>query len=205
MVKHEYKGYTVNHITVDGVTFFDPKFFYIASNFKRIIKNPSREFIHVSKCNLHRTAKVGRSAKLMINPDGIVEYLQKKICYTDNEIESVLFWLKSKSLIDKVFMSMSRKEIAFKNEIISFFEMFDIEVESQVEHESVIIDFVVGGRLAVEYDEDKHSGYDNDSELKREEVIKGKYKLIRVDDSCSNGHNLACITKKIGGFTWHNK
>ena len=201
MLKDTYmfNNYPIGHVLVDGVVYFDPKkLFYIASDFQREMRNVTKEFRIVSRNNIYQKRKKGRYSNLMINSEGIVEYLRRKPCYSDNEIEAILFWLKDHELIEHISINLSRKEIAFGNELISFFNFYNINVDKQVEHESFIIDFVINGALAIEYDEDKHRSYNKELELKREQSIERKYKLIRVNDSKSIGHNLGFILKEGG-------
>ena len=201
MLKNTYlfNNYPIGHVVIDDTVYFDPKkLFYIASDFQREMRNITKEFRTVSRQNIYQKRKKGRDSNLMINSEGIVEYLRRKPCYSDNEIEAVLFWLKDYGLIDHICINLSRKEIAFGNELISFFNFYNINVDKQVEHDSFIIDFVINGAVAIEYDEDKHKSYNKELELKREQAIECKYKLVRVDDSKSIGHNLGFILKESG-------
>ena len=64
-----------------------------------------------------------------------------------------------------------------------YFKPFGISVDTQVPCSGYFIDFVIGGIIAIEYDEGGHSSYSYIKEREREKVIKEKYKLYRVNDT----------------------
>ena len=95
----------------------------------------------------------------------------------------------------------TRAEHVFRSLLDGFFSYHGIEIKSQVACEGYFIDFVIGGILAVEYDEDGHASYFNQQEEEREAAIKTKFNLVRVSDRDNEGLAMARVFaefKKLG-------
>ena len=98
----------------------------------------------------------------------------------------------------------TRAEHVFRSLLDGFFSFHNISVETQVACNGYFIDFIIGGSLAVEFDEDGHASYFNKDEIKREEAIKKSYSLVRVSDRDNEGLAIAKVyaqylfTRKLG-------
>ena len=82
------------------------------------------------------------------------------------------------------YIKKYEKELGFL--IHSIFDEFHI-IEDQVKCGRYYIDFVIDNELAIECDENGHSYYDNESEIKREKYIISKgYRILRYDTRENN-------------------
>lgn len=137
--------------------------------------------------------------KELVNCEDLAEYNispNGSVLYPINAIIKVAFMLRDSDVAKEVVKAFTKEfpEDALKyTKMISYKKYEDDmyaylvatfgagNIERQVEHKGYLIDFVLFDHIAIEVDEDGHSGYVVLHEEKREQIIKQKYMLFRYD------------------------
>lgn len=137
-----------------------------------------------SPCNIikYKEDTEKGKARIYVNRDGLREVVERT--------PSIL--LDYKRLLG-VAAGITRSEHVFGCLLAGFFKEMGVEVERQVSVGEYNIDFVVGGIVAVEYDETDHSSYDSKKEIIRSRAIQEKYRLIRISDKDNEGSAIAKV------------
>jgi hypothetical protein len=181
---------------IDGVYYFSYR--NIISCYKNGMQNLAQfnELKKISDIHKHRTCSRGRNSITLINGYGISEWINHSIIFTPHEKRKFINELKQKKLIDINICAISTtKEKNFFSNLEEFLIEQDksYDIKYQVNYNSYFIDCVINNKYAIEFDENKHISYDSRLEKIREDVIREKYLLIRVNDIDSIGKSIGII------------
>lgn len=98
------------------------------------------------------------------------------------------------------YVPYDRKEISFKRSLVDFLDALNVDVIHQFRVGNYKVDFYIPlYRIAIEYDEHDHSGYDKNNEAIRQKYIEKKLNctFIRLSDKKSDSYNLGIVSKHI--------
>lgn len=199
-INTSFTNFNLKIIEYENKKYLDFKFFLLVIGNYSSNCNVHRELSYISKYNYvkKRDADDKRKRKILVNGDGVVEFLQKTLRLTMTDKNNILAELKKHNMINNnILLSLTRKENNFKDDLLLFFKPFNIAVESQVTIDTYIVDFLIDSKLVIEYDEIFHDNYDKKQEELREKyIINNGYKIIRIKDNMSNIEAISIIFNK---------
>ena len=136
----------------------------------------------------------------LISGKGVQELINRsRKCASDYK-ERLLICLSDNELITNVNIVTSRKEIEFVDSLEKTLEPFDLTIEKQYRVLSYRIDFYIKEvNLAIEYDENNHSGYSYESQEGRQKEIEHAIgcTFLRLSDHDSDMYNIGLVMKQI--------
>jgi len=147
--------------------------------------------------------KFENNSEIVIPMRGIRVYPLKCILYIGYMLKNSIVASKLRSItfgMDVPFNIFNRKEDRFISLLIQFINKLDLDYVLQYKVLTYRVDLYIPKlNIAIEYDENKHSGYSYDAHIGRENKIKDKIgcKFIRVDDSHEDFWNCLYIIKEI--------
>jgi len=129
--------------------------------------------------------------KIYVNMEGLKEIVER----------TRSIGLNTKKLLG-ITSGVTSNEKIFEDLLSGFCFEMGLSVQTQYRVENYSVDYLVGGVLAVEYDEITHISYCSKREKIREGRIKSNgFDLLRVSDSENIGASLARIVKKAKKLT----
>lgn len=144
--------------------------------------NPYKRRCSQANMIKHKDENSPGKPRVYVNRDGLAEIVERT--------PSVL--LSYKRLLG-VASGTTRNEHVFGSLLSGFFNEIGVSVERQVPLGDYRIDFIVGGTVAVEYDEQGHQSYCKKREELRSSEISRRYRLVRVSDSDNEGASIAKV------------
>ena len=136
--------------------------------------------------------------KKFVDIEGLKNFIS--LCHTENKMEFIN-WLKQKGYINHndVFLS-TRKEIVFFDELEESLKHFNLKGIRQYHVLSYRVDYYIPSlNIAIEYDENDHSGYSYEAHEGRQKEIEQLLgcRFIRVTDNFNIGYNIGYVIKNI--------
>lgn len=136
----------------------------------------------------------------MINQDDVLMLIDRSRTVTSDYKRGLIQWLQQCGAIDDSMVVTSRKEIEFVDSLEKTLEPFDLTIEKQYRVLSYHIDFYIKElNLAIEYDENNHSGYSYESQEGRQKEIEHAIgcTFLRLSDHDSDMYNIGLVMKQI--------
>lgn len=136
----------------------------------------------------------------MINQDDVLMLIDRSRTVTSDYKRGLIKWLQQCGVIDGSMVVTSRKEIEFVDSLEKTLEPFDLTIERQYRILSYRIDFYIKElNLAIEYDENNHSGYSYESQEGRQKEIEHAIgcTFLRLSDHDSDMYNIGLVMKQI--------
>ena len=136
----------------------------------------------------------------MINQDDVLMLIDRSRTVTSDYKRGLIQWLQQCGVIDDSMVATSRKEIEFVDSLEKTLEPFDLTIEKQYRVLSYRIDFYIKEfNLAIEYDENNHSGYSYESQEGRQKEIEHAIgcTFLRLSDHDSDMYNIGLVMKQI--------
>ena len=136
----------------------------------------------------------------MINQDDVLMLIDRSRTVTSDYKRGLIQWLQQCGVIDDSMVVTSRKEIEFVDSLEKTLEPFDLTIEKQYRVLSYRIDFYIKElNLAIEYDENNHSGYSYESQEGRQKEIEHAIgcTFLRLSDHDSDMYNTGLVMKQI--------
>lgn len=141
------------------------------------------------------------SNKTLINENGLLNLvLECNIITKDKKIKIIENFKNNGYLKDIGFILKERKEIKFISQLEEFLKEYNIKGINQYSILGYRIDYYIPKlKLAIEYDENNHSGYSYETQEGRQKQIEKELgcKFIRLSDNCSDLKNIAKVSKYI--------
>lgn len=104
--------------------------------------------------------------------------------------------LSTKRLIG-VKSGVTSSEKVFGDLLIGFFSEIGICAQPQFEIEGFKVDYLIGKKVAVEFDEHTHASYCKDRESYRQSRIEGAgYSVVRISDDLSYGNAIGLVYRR---------
>ena len=145
-----------------------------------------------------KESKKDKRVSRFVNLDGLRQWIEKKRNIDKRTLESFIAKIKELGIVDKDFFILPKcKEKNLSFHLQDYANHLELKLDRQVRCGNYVIDFVINNRLAIEFDENKHTQYDKKKEQERENYILQRYKLVRINDADSIGLSLAKISKEI--------
>ena len=136
----------------------------------------------------------------MINQDDVLMLIDRSRTVTSDYKRGLIQWLQQCGVIDDSMAVTSRKEIEFVDSLEKTLEPFDLTIEKQYRVLSYRIDFYIKElNLAIEYDENNHSGYSYEFQEGRQKEIEHAIgcTFLRLSDHDSDMYNIGLVMKQI--------
>jgi len=136
----------------------------------------------------------------MINQDDVLMLIGRSRTVTSDYKRGLIQWLQQCGVIDDSMVVTSRKEIEFVDSLEKTLEPFDLTIEKQYRVLSYRIDFYIKElNLAIEYDENNHSGYSYEFQEGRQKEIEHAIgcTFLRLSDHDSDMYNIGLVMKQI--------
>ena len=146
------------------------------------------------------TTNGGFQSVKMINQDDVLMLIDRSRTVTSDYKRGLIQWLQQCGVIDDSMVVTSRKEIEFVDSLEKTLEPFDLTIEKQYRVLSYRIDFYIKElNLAIEYDENNHSGYSYESQERRQKEIEHAIgcTFLRLSDHDSDMYNIGLVMKQI--------
>ena len=146
------------------------------------------------------TTNGGFQSVKMINQDDVLMLIDRSRTVTSDYKRGLIQWLQQCGVIDDSMVVTSRKEIEFVDSLEKTLEPFDLTIEKQYRVLSYRIDFYIKElNLAIEYDENNHSGYSYDEQEGRQKKIEHAIgcTFLRLSDHDSDMYNIGLVMKQI--------
>jgi very-short-patch-repair endonuclease len=135
----------------------------------------------------HRVEGDKGKSKVYVNKAGLIEIVERTRAIKAD----------TKRLLG-ITSGVTSSESMFESFLDGIALALNIKVERQVALGDYRIDFVINGKLAVEFDELTHASYSEKRESLRErEIERAGYKILRVKDSDNFGYSLGLIIKEV--------
>lgn len=136
----------------------------------------------------------------IITQGDVLMLIDRSRTVTSDYKRGLIQWLQQCGVIDDSMVVTSRKEIEFVDSLEKTLEPFDLTIEKQYRVLSYRIDFYIKElNLAIEYDENNHSGYSYDEQEGRQKEIEDTIgcTFLRLSDHESDMYNIGLVMKKI--------
>ena len=153
-----------------------------------------------SSLQLFGISDLGRKGGYLVNESGVIKLIQKSESKSSEYKENFKRWLISEKLIEDKFIIKSRKEINFLDKLEQAFKPFGITGKKQYKVLNYKIDYYISQlKIAIEYDENGHSGYTYEQHEGRQKEIEKKLgcKFIRVTDNNPDEYNIGLVFKEM--------
>ena len=153
-----------------------------------------------SSLQLFGISDLGRKGGYLVNESGVIKLIQKSESKSSEYKENFKRWLISEKLIEDKFIIKSRKEINFLDKLEKVLEPFGYECIRQHSILNYKIDLYIKDiNIAIEYDENGHSGYTYEQHEGRQKEIEKKLgcKFIRVTDNNPDEYNIGLVFKEM--------
>ena len=135
-----------------------------------------------------------------ITEGDVLMLIDRSRTVTSDYKRGLIQWLQQCGVIDDSMVVTSRKEIEFVDSLEKTLEPFDLTIEKQYRVLSYRIDFYIKElNLAIEYDENNHSGYSYESQEGRQKEIEHAIgcTFLRLSDHDSDMYNIGLVMKQI--------
>ena len=190
---------TVRTIVIDDVIYF------VASDMAKALgyKNPQKAIRDHCKNNIvynFATNGGNQNTKIILEND-VHLLIQKAKTISENDKYNFEKWLIQLDLVNKKVIIESRKEIEFISSLEDFLE--GAGINKGIKQYKVLnykIDYYIPSiNIAIEYDENNHSGYTYEQQEFRQKIIENKLKcnFIRLSDKNTTEYNLGIIAREI--------
>ena len=190
---------TIRYTELDGDTYFVACDVAKVLNYSRKSPSAIQRFCKNPKTILINT-RGGKQKLYVINKEDTL----KLICFSQTQTvdykNGLIEWLYSNGLIDKKHIAKERNEVAFSEILNKSLQPLAVSIACQYKVLDYRIDFYIPElNLAIEYDENNHSGYTYEQQEGRQLEIKSilNCKFVRVSDKNDDHYNLGVVFKYI--------
>lgn len=140
--------------------------------------------------------KLNNRGENFLTEDGVYRLIStsNKITY-ERKVELLNYFE-----IEEIVPLFERKECIFIEQLEEFLSEYNLECVKQYPILNYRIDYYIPKlKLAIEYDENNHSGYSYETQEGRQKQIEKELgcKFIRLSDNCSDLKNIAKVSKYI--------
>lgn len=156
------------------------------------VRKCDKQLIHLSNIQNDLSDNMKSSKITIINKIGVYNLITKSNVIDIKTKEMYL------SKLGLNYIPYDRKEISFKRNLIDFLDALNIDIIHQFRVGNYRVDFYIPlYRIAIEYDEHDHSGYDKNDEVIRQKCIEEKLgcTFVRLSDKKSDSYNLGIVSK----------